>query len=78
MDGVVLILEKYLKTSKVLKKSDIWEALRRDFEFKGNMVSLPYAPDTRSLFIHAENGGAGRPRPQQGPRPSGRSWRRRR
>ena len=54
MDGVVLNLEKYLKTSKVLKKSDIWEGLRRDFEFKGNMVSLPYAPDTRQLFIHSE------------------------
>ena len=54
MGGVVLNLEKYLKNSKVIKKSDIWEGLRRDFEFKGNLVSLPYAPDTRQLFIHSE------------------------
>jgi multiple sugar transport system substrate-binding protein len=55
MDGVVRNLEQYLRTSKVIQKSDIWEGLRRDFEFKGNLVSLPYAPDTRQLFVHSES-----------------------
>lgn len=55
IDGITRSLEKYLATSKVLKKADIWESLRRDVEFKGHMSAIPYAPDTRILYTHWEN-----------------------
>jgi multiple sugar transport system substrate-binding protein len=55
VDGGTLNLEKYLATSKVLKKADIWESLRRNIEFKGAMTGIPYAPDTRIFYTHDEN-----------------------
>jgi multiple sugar transport system substrate-binding protein len=55
VDGGTLNLEKYLATSKVLKKGDIWESLRRNIEFKGAMTGIPYAPDTRIMYTHEEN-----------------------
>jgi multiple sugar transport system substrate-binding protein len=55
VDGGTMNLEKYLATSKVLKKSDIWESLRRDIEFKGAMTGIPYAPDTRIMYTHVDN-----------------------
>ncbi|HEX2185009.1 MAG TPA: extracellular solute-binding protein, partial [Chloroflexota bacterium] len=55
VDGVTISLEKYLATSKAIKKADLWESLRRDMEFKGHLVSIPYAPDTRILYTHEEN-----------------------
>ena len=55
VDGLGLSLEPYFKTSKVIKKSDIWPSLRLDMEFRGNMTGMPYAPDTRIMFTHAAN-----------------------
>lgn len=55
IDGVTISLEKYIATSKALKKTDVWESLRRDVEFKGHMTTMPYAPDTRIVFTHDEN-----------------------
>ena len=55
VDGLGLSLEPYLKTSKVIKKVDIWPSLRLDMEFRGVMTGLPYAPDTRILFTHVAN-----------------------
>ena len=55
LDGIIISLEKYFATSKVLKKADIWESLRRDVEFKGHMTAVPYAPDTRIMYTHLEN-----------------------
>jgi multiple sugar transport system substrate-binding protein len=55
VDGATISLEKYIAASKQVKKADIWESLRRDMEFKGHMVAMPYAPDTRILYTHVEN-----------------------
>jgi multiple sugar transport system substrate-binding protein len=55
VDGVTVSLEKYIAASKVLKRNDIWESLRRDVEFKGHLTTMPYAPDTRIVFTHEEN-----------------------
>jgi len=54
VDGVATSLEKYLSSSKVAKKADIWQSLRRDVEFKGHMTGMPYAPDTRLLYTNHE------------------------
>jgi multiple sugar transport system substrate-binding protein len=53
--GATVSLEKYLATSRLLRKADIWESLRRAVEFKGHVTAIPYAPDTRILFTHVEN-----------------------
>jgi multiple sugar transport system substrate-binding protein len=55
VDGLGLSLEPYFKTSKVIKKADVWPSLRLDMEFRGIMTGLPYAPDTRILFTHVAN-----------------------
>ena len=55
VDGLVISLENYLKTSKVIKKADIWPSLRLDEEFRGNLTALPYAPDTRIMYTHVAN-----------------------
>lgn len=55
VDGATISLEKYIATSKTLKKADVWESLRRDVEFKGHMTAMPYAPDTRIMYTHHEN-----------------------
>ena len=55
VDGATISLEKYIATSKVLKKTDIWESLRRDVEFKGHLTAMLYAPDTRIMYTHYEN-----------------------
>ena len=55
VDGGTLNLEKYIATSKVMKKADLWESLRRNIEFKGAMTAIPYAPDTRIFYTHVEN-----------------------
>jgi multiple sugar transport system substrate-binding protein len=53
--GATGSLERYLATSKVLKKTDIWESLRRAVDFKGHATSIPYAPDTRIFYTHDDN-----------------------
>ena len=53
--GATSSMERFLATSKVLKKSDIWEALRRASDFKGHATAVPYAPDTRIFYTHADN-----------------------
>jgi multiple sugar transport system substrate-binding protein len=53
--GTTISLEKHLATSKLLRKGDIWESLRRAVEFKGHVTAIPYSPDTRILFTHVEN-----------------------
>lgn len=53
--GATVSLERYLATSRVLRKADIWESLRRAVEFKGHVTAIPYAPDTRIWFTHVEN-----------------------
>ena len=55
VDGATRSLEEFLRKSKVLKKADIWESLRRDVEFRGHMTSIPYGPDTREIFTHWES-----------------------
>jgi multiple sugar transport system substrate-binding protein len=55
VDGATISLEKFIAASRQIKKADIWESLRRDMEFKGHLVALPYAPDTRILYTHWEN-----------------------
>ncbi|HEX2184240.1 MAG TPA: extracellular solute-binding protein, partial [Chloroflexota bacterium] len=55
VDGHTISLERYLKASRVLRKADLWESLRRDLEFEGHLTSIPFAPDTRILFTHVEN-----------------------
>src|SRR4029079_9061219 len=60
VDGLAISLEPYLKTSKVIRKADIWPSLRLDMEVRGTMTRLPYAPDTRIMFTHVANAqGAG-------------------
>jgi multiple sugar transport system substrate-binding protein len=53
--GATGSLERFLAASKVLKKGDIWESLRRPAEFKGHATTIPYSPDTRILYTHVEN-----------------------
>ena len=55
VDGATASLEKFIATSKVVKKNDVWASLRRDVEFKGHMTAMPYAPDTRIMYTHHEN-----------------------
>ncbi|MGH2353684.1 MAG: ABC transporter substrate-binding protein, partial [Chloroflexota bacterium] len=55
VDGATVSLERYIATSRQVKKSDVWESLRRDVEFKGHMTAMPYAPDTRIMYTHHEN-----------------------
>jgi multiple sugar transport system substrate-binding protein len=53
--GATISLERFLATSKALKKGDIWESPRRAVEFKGAATAIPYAPDTRIMYTHVEN-----------------------
>ena len=53
--GLTILLEDYIKTSKAVDKSDVWESLRLDVEFKGAMTAMLYAPDTRILYTHDDN-----------------------
>jgi ABC-type glycerol-3-phosphate transport system substrate-binding protein len=55
VDGVTILLEPYLKTSKPVQKKDIWPSLRNELELRGNMTAMPYAPATRMLYTHEEN-----------------------
>ena len=53
--GLTILLEDYIKTSKAVDKSDVWESLRLDVEFKGAMTAMLYAPDTRIMYTHDDN-----------------------
>jgi ABC-type glycerol-3-phosphate transport system substrate-binding protein len=55
VDGATLDLERLIQASRSIKKADIWASLRLDVEFRGHMTALPYAPDTRIMYMHYEN-----------------------
>jgi ABC-type glycerol-3-phosphate transport system substrate-binding protein len=67
VDGLALSLEPYFKTSKVIRKADIWPSLRLDMEFRGAMTGLPYAPDTRIMFTQVANAQAAGLDPNKSP-----------
>jgi ABC-type glycerol-3-phosphate transport system substrate-binding protein len=55
VDGATMSIERFIATSGAVKKADLWASLRRDAEFRGHMTAMPYAPDTRFIFVHEEN-----------------------
>ena len=54
LEGVTTSLEGYLKTSRAIKKTDIWAPFVQDVTWKGAMFGLPYGPDLRILYVNAD------------------------
>jgi multiple sugar transport system substrate-binding protein len=50
--GAIISLENYLKTSRELKKSDLWPTHVADCSYNGQLVAVPFGPDLRVLYIY--------------------------
>jgi multiple sugar transport system substrate-binding protein len=48
--GVALAVDNYLKTSRVVKASDLWPAHVTDMTYKGKQYAMPFGPDVRVLY----------------------------
>ncbi len=50
----VISFDPLLKTSKVIKKSDLWPTFMQDVTWKGEAYCLPYAPDLRLMYVNQD------------------------
>ena len=50
--GIAIPVDPYLKTSKVVKPSDIWPTLLYDLTWKNQQWGMPFGPDIAVLFVH--------------------------
>ncbi len=50
--GATISLENYLKTSRELKKTDLWPTHVADCSYNGQLVAVPFGPDLRVLYIY--------------------------
>lgn len=54
--GGTIALDSYFQTSSVIKPDDLWPTLRADATLAstGEMVSLPWGPDLRVVYVHRD------------------------
>ena len=50
-DGVAASFEPFLKTSKVIRKADLWPTFVNDHSWKGELVGMAYGPDIRIMYL---------------------------
>jgi multiple sugar transport system substrate-binding protein len=51
--GIAIPLDPYVKTSKVVKQSDIWPTLLYDLTWKNQQWGMPFGPDIAVLFAQS-------------------------
>lgn len=54
LDGLAASMEPYLKTSKVIKKADLWPAFIQEHSWKGVLHGMAYGPDMRLLYLGSD------------------------
>src|SRR5687768_2847138 len=57
-DGVAASFEPFLKTSKIIRKADLWPTFVNDHSWKGELVGMAYGPDIRIMYLGTEIGRA--------------------
>jgi len=50
-DGVAASFEPFLKTSKIIRKQDLWPTFINDHSWKGELVGMAYGPDIRIMYL---------------------------
>lgn len=51
--NIAAVHDNYLKTSKVIKQSDLWPTLIADVVYKGKQYAMPFAPDVRVMYLNS-------------------------
>jgi len=51
--GIAIAVDPYLKTSRVVKQSDIWPTLLYDLNWKSQQWGMPFGPDIAVLFVQS-------------------------
>jgi ABC-type glycerol-3-phosphate transport system substrate-binding protein len=52
--GIAAPVDPYLKTSRVVKQSDIWPTLLYDLTWKQQQYGMPFGPDIAVMFVQSD------------------------